>query len=60
MRNCAASAPQATRNAAARMLGNVHSADSAEPPAVDRKAVALVSRAPKIVRPRRPNKHGTR
>src|SRR6267378_3220528 len=38
MRNCAASAPQATRKADARMLGNVHSADSAEPPAVDNKA----------------------
>src|SRR5206468_10753537 len=38
MRNCAASAPHATRNADARMLGNVHSADSAEPPAVDNKA----------------------
>src|SRR5439155_54200 len=30
MRNCAASAPHATRNADARMLGNVHSADSAD------------------------------
>src|SRR6059058_2801425 len=38
MRNCAASAPHATRKADARRLGNVHSADSAEPPAVDRKA----------------------
>src|SRR5436309_8310187 len=38
MRNWAASAPQVTRKADARMLGNVHSADSAEPPAVDRKA----------------------
>src|SRR2546427_11945494 len=38
MRNWAASAPQATRKADVRMPGNVHSADSAEPPAVDRKA----------------------
>src|SRR6266566_4183148 len=38
MRNCAASAPQATRNADARMLGNVHRADSAVAPAVDTKA----------------------
>src|SRR5258706_2368122 len=33
MRNCAASAPQATRNADANMLGNVQSAASAVPPA---------------------------
>src|SRR3989441_2361704 len=38
IRNCAASAPHATRNADARMLGKVHSADRAEPPATDRKA----------------------
>src|SRR5258708_4567666 len=38
MRNCAASAPQATRNAESRMLGNVHRADAAEPPAADREA----------------------
>src|SRR5712691_12983840 len=33
MRNCAASAPHATRNADNNMLGNVHSAASAVPPA---------------------------
>src|ERR1041385_9442511 len=33
MRNCAASAPQATRNADSSMLGKVHSAASAVPPA---------------------------
>src|SRR2546422_8884722 len=33
MRNCAASAPQATRNADSSMLGNVHSAARAVPPA---------------------------
>src|ERR1051325_2149836 len=38
MRNCAASAPHATRKADTSRLGNVHSADSAEPPAVERKA----------------------
>src|SRR2546430_9831553 len=38
IRNCAAPAPHATRNADARMLGKVHSADRAEPPATDRKA----------------------
>src|SRR5438093_11045064 len=32
MRNCAASAPQATRNADRSMLGNVQSAASAAPP----------------------------
>src|SRR5438552_15106829 len=32
MRNCAASAPQATRNADSSMLGNVQSAASAAPP----------------------------
>src|SRR6185503_4756277 len=31
--NCAASAPQATRKADSRMLGKVHSAERAEPPA---------------------------
>src|SRR2546422_651909 len=38
IRNGGASAPHATRNADARMLGKVHSADRAEPPATDRKA----------------------
>src|SRR5258706_10856304 len=33
MRNCAASAPHATRNADNNMLGNVHNAASAVPPA---------------------------
>src|SRR6266550_2098725 len=33
MRNCAASAPQATRNAESSMAGKVHSAASAVPPA---------------------------
>src|ERR1044072_6537937 len=33
MRNCAASAPQTTRNADSSMLGKVHSAASAVPPA---------------------------
>src|SRR5213078_2420557 len=33
MRNCAASAPQATRNADSSMLGKVHTAASAVPPA---------------------------
>src|SRR5258708_126535 len=33
MRNCAASAPHATRNADNNMLGNVHRAASAVPPA---------------------------
>src|SRR5437899_2890065 len=41
MRNCAASAPQATRNAESRMLGNVHKADAAEPPAADREATSF-------------------
>src|SRR5258708_16813300 len=38
MRSCAGSARKATRNAESRMLGNVHRADAAEPPAADREA----------------------
>src|SRR6266511_4371483 len=44
IRNCAASAPQATRNAESRMLGKVHSAASAEPPACIRAASSFRSR----------------
>src|SRR5690349_6447780 len=38
MRNCAASAPQVTRKADPSMLGKVHNAESADPPAPDKKA----------------------
>src|SRR5437773_675933 len=44
IRNCAASAPQATRNAETRMLGKVQSADSAEPPAWIAAASSFKSR----------------
>src|SRR4029077_20751998 len=44
MRNCAASAPQATRNADRSMLGNVHSAASEVPPACVAEASSFRNR----------------
>src|SRR5213593_1622163 len=44
MRNCAASAPQATRNADNNMLGKVHSAPSAVPPACIAEASSFRNR----------------
>src|SRR5437016_8923426 len=44
MRNCAASAPQATRNADSSMLGKVHSAASAVPPACVTRASSFRNR----------------
>src|SRR6185503_12238954 len=44
MRNCAASAPQATRNADSRMLGKVQMAERAEPPACNADASSFRNR----------------
>src|SRR5215467_3259864 len=44
IRNCAASAPHATRKAESSMLGKVHSADSAEAPACETAASSFRNR----------------